>query len=148
MPPVGGNLLAALPKSQIEPFDKIVRRYPQLLSGLTTLSKAVSRGSSARLPEVHYAENRGWQCCPTRFCISWNRRSKVWQHCQALLHTTRGMDFPIKYRFWQYCQKRDGSEKYEQTITSHLRPHERQGLRTAEEKERGCRTVRDRKSVV
>lgn len=57
MPPAGGNLSATLPKSQIEPFDKVVRRCTQLLSGLTTLSKAISHGSSARLPEVHYAES-------------------------------------------------------------------------------------------
>lgn len=32
------------------------------------------------------------------------------------------------YRFWQHCRKREGSEKYEQTITSYLCPHECQGL--------------------
>jgi hypothetical protein len=58
-------------------------------------------GPSARLPEVHCSENGFGNVARPDF---------------------------LKYRFRQHCQKREGSEEYEQTITSHLRPHECQGL--------------------
>ena len=42
MPPAGGNLSAALPKSWSERFDNIARKlFPWPLSGLTTLSDPI-----------------------------------------------------------------------------------------------------------
>jgi hypothetical protein len=42
MPPAGGNLSAALPKSWSERFDNIVRKlFPWPLSGLTKLSDPI-----------------------------------------------------------------------------------------------------------
>ena len=66
--------------------------------------------------------------------------SKVWQHCQTLLHTIRETVFNKNTAFGNIAKS--GKEgKYEQTIISHLCSDERQRLRAVEETKRSRQSI-------